>query len=256
MKKKLVILLVIMSFLVTFTFTGCSSNGTAKNNSSPKPSESVSSNAGSNSVNMGSNTTTSTVLTNEEKEGLLYSVEEEKLARDVYLYLYNKWGLNVFKNISSAEQTHMNAIKGLLEKFNLQDPTVNEEQGVFKNSKIQKLYNDLTAEGSKSAVDALIVGAKIEEIDMLDLTKELNATNNPDIRRVYENLIAGSQNHLRAFVSNLEKYGVNYKPQFISQELFDEIINGTNSRGNGPKGNGPQGNGPKNGRGNGPKIGG
>ncbi len=235
MKKKLVILLVIMSFLVTFAFAGCSSNSAQNNTTAPKTSENVSSNTANNSTNTNSSTATSTSLTQEEKDGLLYSVEEEKLARDVYLYLYNKWGLTVFKNISSAEQRHMDAVRGLLEKFNLPDPTVNEKQGVFKDQKIQKLYDELTAEGSKSAVDALIVGAKIEEIDMIDLNKELNATNNKDIKSVYENLIAGSENHLRAFVSNLKKYGVDYKPQFLSQEQFDEIINGTNSKGNGPK---------------------
>lgn len=235
MKKKLVIFLVIMSFLVTFAFAGCSSNSAQNNTLAPKASESASSNTANNSTNTNSGTATSTSLTQEEKDGLLYSVEEEKLARDVYLYLYNKWGLNVFKNISSAEQRHMDAVRGLLEKFNLPDPTVNEKQGVFKDQKIQKLYDELTAEGSKSAVDALIVGAKIEEIDMIDLNKELNATNNKDIKSVYENLIAGSENHLRAFVSNLRKYGVDYKPQFLSQEQFDEIINATNSKGNGPK---------------------
>ncbi len=235
MKKKLVILLVIMSFLVTFAFAGCSSNSAQNNTTAPKTSENVSSNTANNSTNTNSSTATSTSLTQEEKDGLLYSVEEEKLARDVYLYLYNKWGLTVFKNISSAEQRHMDAVRGLLEKFNLPDPTVNEKQGVFKDQKIQKLYDELTAEGSKSAVDALIVGAKIEEIDMIDLNKELNATNNKDIKSVYENLIAGSENHLRAFVSNLKKYGVDYKPQFLSQKQFDEIINSTNSKGNGPK---------------------
>ena len=128
MKKKLIILLIVASFLVTFTFVGCSSNNTLNSTSAPRTSENLNSNTANDS-----NPTTSTALTQEEKDGLLYSVEEGKLARDVYLYLYSKWNLKVFKNISSAEQTHMNAVKGLLEKFNLTDLTVNEKQGVFKD---------------------------------------------------------------------------------------------------------------------------
>ena len=49
-----------------------------------------------------------------EKEGLLFMWEEEKLARDVYLTMNEKYGHRVFNNISGAEQRHMNAIKSLL----------------------------------------------------------------------------------------------------------------------------------------------
>ena len=154
MKKKLIILLIVASFLVTFTFVGCSSNNASRNVSSPKTSENVSFNNADNSTNTSSNAATSTVLTQEEKDRLLYSVEEEKLARDVYLYLYNKWNLKVFKNISSAEQTHMDAVKGLIERYSPEDPTANEGIGIFKDQKIQKLYEELTTEGSKSEADA------------------------------------------------------------------------------------------------------
>ncbi len=41
------------------------------------------------------------------KASLIFMVEEEKLARDVYSTLYAKTGLNQFKNINKAEQTHM-----------------------------------------------------------------------------------------------------------------------------------------------------
>ena len=37
-----------------------------------------------------------------ELNTLSFMREEEKLARDVYISLYNKWGSNVFKNISSS----------------------------------------------------------------------------------------------------------------------------------------------------------
>jgi len=41
---------------------------------------------------------------------------------------------------------------------------------------------------------------------------------------VYENLLKGSRNHLRAFASTLERYGVTYTPQFLSQEEYEEIV--------------------------------
>ncbi|HHJ13326.1 MAG TPA: DUF2202 domain-containing protein, partial [Gammaproteobacteria bacterium] len=42
-------------------------------------------------------------LTDVERDGILYMREEEKLARDVYLHLYDVWQLRVFDNISVSE---------------------------------------------------------------------------------------------------------------------------------------------------------
>ncbi len=47
-----------------------------------------------------------TSISEAEAEGILLMREEEKLARDVYLTLYDKWGLRTFTNIAGAESTH------------------------------------------------------------------------------------------------------------------------------------------------------
>ncbi len=170
----------------------------------------------------------------EESEGLIYMREEEKLARDVYLYLYDLWGLRVFSNIASSEQTHTDAIKYLLVKYNIDDPVEVDSLGLFKNETLQNLYNTLTAQGKDSLVAALKVGALIEEVDIQDLHEELDEyVDNQDIQYVYENLMRGSRNHLRAFVSNLAAQGVTYEPQILSQEEYDEIINSPMERGSG-----------------------
>ncbi|MEA3413785.1 MAG: DUF2202 domain-containing protein, partial [Pseudomonadota bacterium] len=79
---------------------------------------------------------------------------------------------------------------------------------------------------SASLIDALIVGATIEEIDILDIQGALDSVvDNPDIEVVYENLLKGSRNHLRAFVSNLESLGYTYESDYLTQTAYDEIIN-------------------------------
>ncbi|AHL22722.1 DUF2202 domain-containing protein [Thermococcus nautili] len=176
-------------------------------------------------------------LTPEEKKGLLYMVEEEKLAHDVYTKLYEKWGLPIFKNIAESESTHVNAVRLLLEKYNLTDPTQNEGVGEFQNEELQKLYDQLIEMGSKSEIDALKVGALIEETDIKDLEEWLALTDKLDIITVYENLMKGSRNHLRSFVSQLESRGVTYEPQVLPKDEFEEIIN--SSLETGGKGNGP-----------------
>lgn len=163
-------------------------------------------------------------LTGQEIEGLLFMAEEEKLAGDVYLALNEKWNLRVFDNIDRAEQTHEAAVKTLLERYSLPDPT--KGAGEFSNETLQGLYDDLVSRGSASVKDALQVGAAIEEIDILDLEERMAQTDREDILLVYANLKRGSENHLRAFVNNLQRQGFEYSPEYLSQEEYDGIIRG------------------------------
>ncbi len=170
-------------------------------------------------------------INTEEKAGLIQMREEEKLAHDVYITMYEKWGQNIFNNISGSEQTHTDTIKYLLDEYGIVDPVVDTKVGVFTDSEMTKLYNSLVEQGSKSLVDALIVGATVEDLDIKDLEKLLPKTDNEDIKIAYQNLNKGSRNHLRAFMRNLERNGGTYVPQFISQTRFDEILAGEQERG-------------------------
>jgi len=163
-------------------------------------------------------------LTASEKEGLLFMVEEEKLAGDVYLALNEKWNLRVFDNIGKAERTHEAAVKTLLTRYSLPDPT--KGAGEYSNETLQELYHDLVSRGGVSVRDALLVGAAIEEIDILDLEERMAQTDREDILLVYANLKKGSENHLRAFVNNLQRQGHEYSPEYLSQEEYDGIIRG------------------------------
>lgn len=170
-------------------------------------------------------------LSNEEKAGLLQMREEEKLARDVYVVLYERWGQNVFNNISKSEQTHTDAVKTLLDRYEIADPVTNDEVGVFADPTLQQLYNDLVEQGDESIIEALKVGAIIEDLDIKDLDEFMLVTDNEDILVVYENLLKGSRNHLRSYIKNLERAGGTYEPQFISEEQYSDIINANNETG-------------------------
>lgn len=182
-----------------------------------------------------------TTLTADEAAGLAFMREEEKLAHDVYVALYKKWGLPVFKNISVAEQTHSDAVKRLLDRYGVEDPASGHTVGVFTDPALQSLYDKLIAQGSLSIADALKVGAAIEEIDILDLQERIAQTDKADIARVYTNLLKGSENHLRAFVSNLKARGETCKPQYLSQAAYDKIIGSSNASGRGNAVNGRRG---------------
>jgi hypothetical protein len=153
------------------------------------------------------------VLSAAERAALQYMREEEKLAHDVYVTLYDLWGLRVFSNISASEQQHTSAVAALLSRYGVSDPAAGNAVGEFTDPALQQLYDELIAQSSTSVAAALKVGAAIEEIDILDLQERVGATTHADIVRVYSNLLAGSENHLRAFVSNLERQtGTAYVP--------------------------------------------
>lgn len=182
-------------------------------------------------VKNGTSTIFKQELTANEKKWLIFMREEEKLARDVYTTLGNKWKVNIFSNIASSEQTHTDAVKALLIRYGIDDPSTNNAVGVYTSPVMQKLYNDLTKQGGNSLTEALVVGAIIEDLDINDLDKAILETSKPDILQVYKNLQKGSRNHLRAFIRNIEANGGTYIPKYISQELFNSIISSSQERG-------------------------
>jgi hypothetical protein len=142
-------------------------------------------------------------LTQAEIDGLLYMREEEKLARDSYLTLYNKWHLPIFSRIASSEVMHMTRVKDLLDRYGLPDPAAGRAVGEFTNPTLQQLYDDLMVQGSQTSMEALKVGVTIEEVDIKDLKNYITATNKTDILQVYGNLLNASYNHLSAFNNQL-----------------------------------------------------
>ena len=121
----------------------------------------------------------SQVLSTTETQALRFMREEEKLARDAYITLYQKWKLPVFNNISQSEQRHTDRVKALLQTYRIADPVTNDTVGVFLNADLASLYAQLMARGQISQLEALHVGALIEEVDIMDLRKSMSQTTRP-----------------------------------------------------------------------------
>ncbi|MEQ1734630.1 MAG: DUF2202 domain-containing protein [Bacteroidia bacterium] len=167
---------------------------------------------------------------NDEKNDLTFLREEEKLAHDVYVYAFKKHNQSIFNNISSSEQNHMEQVLTLLNKYDIPDPVANEAEGVFKDAKLQQLYNQLTAKSDSSLVKALEVGAIIEDLDINDIKGFYAHTSNSKIIDVYDALSCGSRNHLRSFTSQLSANNSTYKPQFITLTEYNSIISSSNEK--------------------------
>lgn len=188
-----------------------------------------------------------------EEQHLIFMREEEKLARDVYLTLAALYpGEEVFTNIGdNSEQTHTDTVRDTLESYSIADPNPDANNlpdsiGVFTGTEygwyFTEKFNELVAWGSKSLLDALYVGAFIEELDMIDIVYcpkvivqtdngidegecGLTYTDEPQLQTMYTHLVDGSKDHLRAYVKNIETIiPGTYEAQLLSQEEVDAIL--------------------------------
>jgi hypothetical protein len=179
------------------------------------------------------NSTPKQPLDSREAAELAYLREVEKLARDVYSALQSKWNLRVFDNISQSEERHFEAIKLLLDRYGLPDPAANSQPGLFQNRDLQALYGALVSQGGLSLNSAVRVGAVIEDLDIRDLESGIAATDNNDLKLIFQNLEGASENHMRAFVRQLATAGDSYVPQYITKVRLDEILAGSQQTGGG-----------------------
>ena len=125
--------------------------------------------------------------------------EEEMMANELYMSFYEMYGIDTFKNIAESEAKHMEAVKALLDRYDIETPT--------SYAHIQDLYDTLKEAGSKSAFDALEVWVKIEFVDIDDIITAIKATDNEDIKVVLTNIWGGSYNHLRGFLKAIDNNG-------------------------------------------------
>ena len=150
--------------------------------------------------------------------------EEEKLARDVYHVLGQYWQMQVFANITQAEQSHMDLVEFALLRYQIPDPVVSNQIGVFTDPQFTSLFQLATNFGQTSPLHALLVGAIIEDLDIHDLDTALFFTDNRDVDTIWQNLQRGSRNHMRAFYPQLVNLGLTYTGLFLTPAEIQAIV--------------------------------
>ena len=163
-------------------------------------------------------------LTPNEIQWLIYIREEEKMARDLYIGMYNSWGLSIFKSISEEEQEHINAMLELFKMYSIVDPLAGDVPRNYTNQHIANLHTSLLTQGMQSNKDGLKACALQEEISMQDLDLAMKSTQQQAINKVYSELQRDSINHLRSFIHSLEIFGERYMAVKIPQQTVDAII--------------------------------
>lgn len=138
-------------------------------------------------------------LTEAQRTALAANAEEEKLAHDLYTAFADRYDLRIFDRIAAAETTHLEAVRTLMTRYGITDPTANQAPGRFTTPAVQATYDQLLAKGSGSQDAALEAGRTVETADISLLRQSLDGLSAPDAQRVYGHLLTASQHHLTAF---------------------------------------------------------
>ena len=146
-------------------------------------------------------------LTEDQADKLLYMYNEEKMAHDIYAAFAEQYGVRVFENIRDSEARHMEAVNTVIERYGeIENDAIDLPAGEFSVETVSMLYETLMEQGSASLDDAIDVGVLIEETDIADLIDSMDDLETaegevtaPDVHEMYSHLLAGSENHRRAF---------------------------------------------------------
>ncbi len=138
-------------------------------------------------------------LTAQQKTTLAAMAQEEKLAHDLYAALAAKYPAVVFDRTAASETRHLTAVRAVLDRYGLADPTAGKPAGQFSDPAVQASYDRLLAQGQADQAAALRVGQTVEKADIADLEAALTGLTAADVRQLYTHLLTASQQHLIAF---------------------------------------------------------
>ncbi|WP_160668545.1 ferritin-like domain-containing protein [Pseudarthrobacter sp. ATCC 49987] len=147
-----------------------------------------------------SGSSTTGTMTDAQRAELAYMAEEELVAHDLYTAFAGLYDAPVFNRVANSESKHLEAVRNLMAGYGVTDPTVDHVAGVFSDDSLQKLYDELLAQGQASQEGALAAGRTVEKTDIEGLTAAAEgATTAPDAKAVFTRLLEASQHHLTAF---------------------------------------------------------
>ncbi|SFV61276.1 Uncharacterized protein MJ0754 [hydrothermal vent metagenome] len=164
-------------------------------------------------------------LTPELQDSITYMYNEERLAKDIYLNVYERQPIKQLYNIATkSEIKHEQAVNDIAIKYDLnitqypdtdipydKDSIAKYGSGEYAVEAIQELYNMLYNKGINSEQDALEVGCMVEVTDIDDLDKyisQASASNASDVIEVFNFLRDGSYKHYWAFDNGLKNMGI------------------------------------------------
>jgi hypothetical protein len=166
-----------------------------------------------------------TPLNASERQDVLYLQESEKLEHDLYAKFAQQYtSVPIFASLEQATVPFMKVDDIILVRYGLTDPE-KPTVGSFTSPALQNLYVNYMNTGSMSVLAALNSAAKSEDMHIADLQAAISRTDNEDVKFIYRQQLAFSQNNLRALVQWIKAFGGTYVPTYITPAYYSSIIN-------------------------------
>ncbi len=137
-------------------------------------------------------------LTDVQKQTLADQAEKEKLSHDVYVAYFESTGDYRFERVAQSEEQHLEALRNLMDRYDVTDPTRGLDEGEFKTDAVDAAYDDYLDEGDGLA-GALKAARAVEKDDIAGLEQAAEGLHAPDAEQVYEHLTRASEMHLQVF---------------------------------------------------------
>ncbi len=132
--------------------------------------------------------------------GLQFAREEERMARDLYQALADKYdGALPFSRITLSEQRHFDAVGALLDRYDVADPADGRKAGSYADATLQNLYDGWLADGRSRSTRPTTSAWPWRSATSPTSRARSSRASRADVTQVFTALLNGSQHHLAAF---------------------------------------------------------
>ena len=138
-------------------------------------------------------------LTAEQRATLAATAEEEKLALDLYTAFADRYDDAAFAHVAAAESRHLTAVRTLLSRYDVADPTDGLAAGEFADDAVAGRYGELLAQGESSLDDAYAAARAVEQDDLTALEAAASGVTAEDVAHLYAQLARAGERHLAVF---------------------------------------------------------
>lgn len=170
-------------------------------------------------------------LNSKEISMLAFIREQEWMAADVHNFFLAMFPMPVFQNMGINALNHSEMGHLLLMRHNIADPAKPHVPGRYSDTTLTVRYQQVIGRGKGSQNEALLSGLEMEEYNLHQFMLFQLDARNPDLVNLLDLVCRSTRNHIRVLYRHCNERGLPFKPAFLSQTYFDQLLLQPHERG-------------------------
>lgn len=170
-------------------------------------------------------------LTAKEQSILSFIREQEWMAADVHNYFLALFPLPVFQNMGINALNHSEMSHLLMNRNNMTDPARPHIPGRYTDSTLTARYHLIVGRGKSAQDEALLSCLEMEEYNLHQFMLFQLEAKNPDLVNLLDMVARSARNHIRVLFRHCDERGLPYKPVYLSQTYFEQLLSQPQERG-------------------------